>query len=200
MNQLGNFEQSLLSELREVVADRARLPAPRHLPAAPRRRIALAVAGGGLLAAAVVIGPSAVRGEQVPAAYAVEANDDGTVTVTVTRFEDADGLESQLEAHGILAEVDYIPRGTRCAEPRFDWADSGIPDGAVLFVPTAGDRREHGFSLRVRPELLTGRTLVVTHMVFTGDGTPDERTMTLGRLITSVAGPVAPCVLEDEPR
>jgi hypothetical protein len=42
MNQLGQFEQDLLTELREVVTERSTLPQPRR--ALPRKRLALAAA------------------------------------------------------------------------------------------------------------------------------------------------------------
>jgi hypothetical protein len=195
VNQLGNFEQNLLTELREVVANRV---APRPRPAwTPRRRIALATAGGGLLALAAVVGPSAIGVEQAPAAYAVEANDDGTVTVEVRRFEDADGLERQLKAHGIAAEVDYTPPDKYC-EPRFEGMDTSVPDGAV--TTDIGEN----WSVTVRPDLLAGRTLVITHEAFwygtSMDTVGDDNVQMLMVNVAAVTGKVPPCVLANTPR
>lgn len=196
MNQLGNFEQNLLTELRAVVADQARLPAARA-GRTPRQRIALATAGGGLLAAAVVVGPSAIGVEQAPAAYAVEANDDGTVTVEVRRFEDADGLAGQLRAHGITAEVDYTPPDKYC-KPRFDGMDTRVPDGAVR--TDVGEN----WSVTVRPDLLAGRTLVITHEASwygaSVDSVGDDDVQMLMVEVAAVTGTVPPCVLVDAPR
>lgn len=195
MNQLGHFEQNLLTELREVVANQAaRIPAPRPRP---HRRIALATAGGGLLAVAAVVGPSAIGVERAPAAYAVEANDDGTVTVEVRRFEDADGLERQLRAHGITAEVDYTPPDKYCG-PRFDRMDTRVPAGAV--TTDVGEN----WSVTVRPDLLAGRTLVITHEAFwysvSESDIGDHDVQMVMVEVAAVTGKVPPCVLADAPR
>jgi hypothetical protein len=198
MSQLGTFEQNLLTELREVVRLRG-APRPPRLPV--RRGLALA-AGGGALAAAAVLGPPALGGDSTPAAYAVEANDDGSLTVTIERFEDADGLERQLAQHGVSAVVDYVPYDKRCQQPRYDPRQAGLPDGAVDLVDWGHDLRppDYGVSLTLRPDLLGDRTLVITQSKAVGTtaaGEPYDELVALARGVTAVAGPVAPCVLED---
>jgi hypothetical protein len=104
---LDVFEQSLLNELRQHIVTR---PAVRATPQR-RRSVRLAAGGlaaGGLAAAAValsiatnVVGPSA--------AYAVEAEPNGDVVVTVHDLSDAGGLEGALAAKGIDARITYVP-------------------------------------------------------------------------------------------
>ncbi|HEX6354710.1 hypothetical protein [Actinophytocola sp.] len=120
MNQLGQFEQNLLTELREVVAEQASVPPPRR--ALLRGRLALTTAGVGLLAAGLLIGVPAMYGDRTSPAYAVTNNDDGTVTVMLNRLEDPEGLERELAAHGITAEVDFSPPGKQCriSPPRYE--------------------------------------------------------------------------------
>ncbi|HEX2130886.1 MAG TPA: hypothetical protein VHH15_04945 [Actinophytocola sp.] len=185
MTQLGHFEQNLLTELREVVADQAAARRPRRSPA---RRLVPAAAGAGLLAAGLLVGLPALDGEQARAAYAIDANDDGTITVTVDRLEDADGLERQLAAHGVSAVIDYVPPGQQCRQVprRFEpmsvtreWVDMSRPD-----IETDSE-----FSVTLRPALFEDKTLIIEAMR-AGDGH--------SLLFVSVtAGPVAPCVLVD---
>lgn len=97
---LDTFEQSLLTELRGHVAERAASPqAPR-----PRRRswrwAAVPVAAAG---AAIAVGVALM---QPTAAYAVTESD-GEVLVSIHRLDDAEGLERALAEHGVEAEVDY---------------------------------------------------------------------------------------------
>jgi hypothetical protein len=90
------FEQGLLTELRGHVAERATARVPhRRL-----RWLAGPVAAAG---AAIAIGVALL---QPAAAYAVTESGD-EVVVTISRLDDADGLEQALADHGIEAEVDY---------------------------------------------------------------------------------------------
>ncbi|WP_459723549.1 hypothetical protein [Actinophytocola sp. KF-1] len=91
-------------------------------PAAGLRR------GGGALAAGPVFGVPALSGGHVPAAYAVTGNDDGSVTTTVNRVEDPAGLDRELAAHGITADVSFAPPGKMCrtVPERFERADNEV--------------------------------------------------------------------------
>jgi hypothetical protein len=53
------------------------------------------------------------------AAFTVTVDDNGTVTASVNRLEDAEGLERHLEQYGIPTEVDYLPVDMRCEQARF---------------------------------------------------------------------------------
>jgi hypothetical protein len=100
---MNNFENSLLSELRTVVAERE----PRR-PLASRLRkpgfVALPAGAVGVAAAAAVAITS-LGG--AGAAYAVTTVPDGDVVVTINSLSDASGLQSQLRADGINADVNY---------------------------------------------------------------------------------------------
>jgi hypothetical protein len=156
MNQLGQFEQNLLTELREVVAERTAVPQPR-----PRKRLVLAAAAGGLLAAGLVLGLPALNGDQTSAAYAVATNDDGTITITVNRLEDPEGLERELAAHGITADVIFAPPDKMCYH---------APRPASLVEAFVGVTRNDEDTITLQSADLEGRTLVVESRRLT---TPD---------------------------
>lgn len=122
-----NFEERLLTLLKGEVAERgaaaARLEAEEALTAAPawrRRGPRLAFAGGAAVAAiATAIAVNAGSGDGSKA-FAVETQDGGGTTIRVNSPEDAPGLEAALEEAGIPAEIDWLPAGMTCREPRFE--------------------------------------------------------------------------------
>lgn len=102
---MNNFENSLLSELRTVVAERE---PQRPLTARLRKPGVVALPVGALgAAAAAVVGFGALGGAS--AAYAVTTASNGDVQVTINSLSDAAGLQSQLRADGLNAYVDYTP-------------------------------------------------------------------------------------------
>jgi hypothetical protein len=121
----GDFEERLLHELRALlVAQPSSGPEPLRRPrlwarAAHRPRHRLALAGGvaGLVAVAAAGVLFLTRG--AAPAYAVNANDDGTVTVEINSLQDAAGLERKLRGAGIRAVVQYLPPGKTCKQPWF---------------------------------------------------------------------------------
>lgn len=115
MNHLDTFEQSLLTELREHVSARARTTAAR-----PRSRrqawLAAPIAIGATVLAVGLVGiPGSDVGQpSAAAAYSVTA-DNEEIVVTITRLEDASGLEQALAEHGVEAEVTYGGREDQLA-------------------------------------------------------------------------------------
>jgi hypothetical protein len=191
MNQLGHFEQNLLTELREVVAEQAAAPQPRR--ALPRKRLALATAGVGLLATGLLVGVPAMDGDRTPAAYAVTPNDDGTVTVVLNRPEDPEGLERELATHGITAEVDFTPPGKMCqaTPPRHE-----TPRNSVLnMIASVEEGRD---AVTLRPADFEGRTLVLEGGTRPAVSEKDVLSQFVFYL-TVTNGPIAPCVLVDAP-
>lgn len=184
MNQLGHFEQNLLTELREVVAEQATTPEPRR--ALPHRRLAVAA---GVLAAGLLVGIPAMNGEQLPAAYAVATHDDGTIDITVNRLEDPEGLERELAAQGVTAVVDFSPPGKQCAESdRYDRTKNPLLETSVgVALPED--------TITLRRADLEGRTLHLWGR--TERGFPEGKGYIL--TYTIVYGPVTPCVLVDLP-
>jgi hypothetical protein len=196
---LGNFEERLLGELRQVVADQAPEAEPaRRGWATPRRRFALAGVGAGVLAAGVVVGLPALNGAHAPAAWAVEDNGDGTITAFVKRFEDADGLERALEAHGVKADVSYAPPGKECEWGRWELVYVPYVDIRQGSSPNEGPT---GYSLTLKPAEFQGKTIVV-------EANQETETTTIGGVpnfpssihVGASKGPVAPCKLVDAPR
>ena len=133
-------------------------------------------------------------------AYAVERNDDGTVTVKIERFEDADGLEAAIERHGVNAEVDYLPWGKTCRQPRYTIAPTADQQAAV----NVGD--SSGTSILLRPsEFDADETLVIVHssteeQVSVYGSTDEPSALKVHVVRQPVAqGPVSPCEPVDLP-
>jgi hypothetical protein len=186
-DQIGGFEERLLDELRNVVADEPKPERPLRQP----RRLVLAGGLAGLTAVAAVAGVLLLTGGASPA-YAVNKNDDGTVTVEIGSLRDAAGLERKLREAGIRAVVQYLPPGKACKQP---WPETstaphdlgaakGMIKGGVLHTP---DHTRFTISNNVPADL----TLVVmTQTAAAADG-PEA----IG--ISFAHGDVGPCEVVD---
>ena len=124
----AGFEDRLLGELRALVAERgvAEAEASTGTPAW-RRAPRLALAGAAVtatVAAALIV---SAGGGDTSAAYAVEPQPEGMVSVEIRSLEDEKGLEEALGEVGIPASVTYLAAGTACKEPRFRPARTGGP-------------------------------------------------------------------------
>ena len=146
---LDDFETALLAELRTVVAAAdVQEPRPR-----PRRRMAALAAAAvvAVVAIAVTLGVVATRPSP---AYAVEHTGAGDIVVTITRLDDAEGLEQALAEHGIEAEVDY---DAELFQREDDTASD--PDSFVAGLPV--DPCQEGDEFPVRTQN-TGDEFVIT--------------------------------------
>jgi hypothetical protein len=118
---LGGFEQRLLQELREVVADGAAPAAilderPLRGGRSVKRRWPLAVAAGlAAVFAALLLAVWPFGGNDDGRAWAVTTNNDGTVTVEIDSLRDADGLQRELRRAGVPTVVQYVPPRKACA-------------------------------------------------------------------------------------
>jgi hypothetical protein len=117
---LGGFEQRLLRELRQVVADGPRRsPEPGRVTATSRpfgRAFRIALAGGAAAAiASAIAGALSLSGGEPSKAWAVDRNPNGTVTVRIDSLSDAAGLQRKLNEAGVPALVQYLPPGKTCA-------------------------------------------------------------------------------------
>ena len=114
---LDTFETELLSDLRSHVLTR---PRARRLP---RTKLAMAgsIAALGALGAAVVM-------EGGSPAFAVATQSDGDIVVTVSRLEDAAGLQQALEAEDIDATVTF-----RGADAAYLFDPRALPDGEARY-------------------------------------------------------------------
>lgn len=206
----GGYEDRLLAELR-ALAERNGAEAPpepaRRRGLVRRPRLALAGIAGGACAASAAIALTGGGGGG-STAYAVEPHDDGSVTVEISRLEDAAGLERELRAAGVPAEVDFLPLGQTCREPRFEPAPArelelfgglSIPVtiGAVATGPTELEQtlaRSVSFTLQTggTGDLRPGETLVITSRQ--GRHPRAEPPQNMTSITLAIAqGDVAPC-------
>ncbi|HEU5253608.1 MAG TPA: hypothetical protein VFU16_09825 [Solirubrobacterales bacterium] len=138
----GGFEERLLEELKTVVAQRAAeedLAAEAGKPPARRRRgprLAFGAAAVCAAAAAMLIFNSG--SSDTPRAFAVEPQDGGGVKISVYSAEDAAGLEAALAEAGIRSQVDWLPAGMTCREPRFKPSRVKTPAGGRIGGMTIG--------------------------------------------------------------
>ncbi|MGW1990466.1 hypothetical protein [Embleya sp. NPDC001921] len=190
MNTRSPFQEQLLTELRGVVAEKAATPAPR--PGISRRRKAtitgaIAVAMG---AAVAVVVPVVVGGGATSPAYAVEREQDGSITVRVREYTDPAGLRDRLRDLGVDAVVDFVPLNRQCAEPRAAFAEFD----PLLFTSEAPTEGAEGY-MRLHPDrIAAGRTLVLEIHYRN-----DARTHVSSDRARLATGPVAPCVLVPVP-
>jgi hypothetical protein len=116
------FEDRLLGELQREIAlraaDRTEEEPVRRSRVTPRRAL-VALAACAVAAGVVVAVPSSTGGSP---AYAVERNDDGTVTVSMDDItlsvDELQGLSERLRADDISVTVDKPRDGHVCAHPR----------------------------------------------------------------------------------
>jgi hypothetical protein len=183
----SQFEHRLLVELRQVVAER---PAPGvvPLPGAHRRR-PLLFAGTATAAVAATAALLILTSGGVAPAFAVDRQTNGDVTVTINQLSDAQGLQSQLRAAGINAEVDYTPAGKACRQPRGRTAQPPNGGPGTVGVRMTSNGGSSTFTVS-RNMVGPGQTLVIATSGGTGPSS-------VGMQV--IGGPVSPCVLVDAP-
>lgn len=201
MNQQGQeteYARRLRAELRAIVTERGAVTAAQAptsgattRPAWRHRGPRLAFAGAAVTAVvAVALIVSAGSGD-TPAAFAVETQPDGEVSVEIHSLEDAKGLEEALYEAGVPASVNYLTTGMACKEPRFQPAP--WPDGAraISIARVTGDG-PYTFSgpLRfsiTRDAVLSEQTLVITA------SESDQGFFSADTQVEVAEGTVAPC-------
>jgi hypothetical protein len=160
MNAPNHFEDRLLEQLRHVVAEQPMLAAT----ASPRRsHRPLALAGAGCAAALAAVAIVAGSGGNTTSAYAVDAQGDGAVEVSINKLDDPAGLQSSLEENGIPAVVDFDSSAKTCAGApssqsgtggddslkAYETSDGGVwaelPDGKPFADPSAHSKKENAF-------------------------------------------------------
>lgn len=205
-DRLGGFEERLLGELKSVVAHRkAEQPAvqPARAPLWRRRRV-VSVAAASALAVGAAVGVPLLGGETTTApasaAFTVSSNDDGTVTVTIYRFDDAEGLEAQLAEHGVPADVAYTPYGKHCQADRYGLSPTqhqvDVDNATLAGIPL--NMNDVVLSFNLRPaDFQPDETLVVVNSWAGTDTDPTKGAVSLrqeANVVTAI-GPVEPCEL-----
>jgi hypothetical protein len=129
----SDFEQRLLEELKDVVAERGAKQATATEGKTPtpawRRVPRLALGAVAVLAAAVAVLVFNSGGDNAPRAFAVEPQEGGGVKIKVYSLEDASGLEQALKEAGIKAQVTWLPAGKVCREPHYTSSVVHLPGG-----------------------------------------------------------------------
>jgi hypothetical protein len=196
--QETEFARRLRAELRAIVAERGAGSAAQTAtsattprPAWRRRGPRLAFAGAAVTALAIVALIGSAGSGDTPAAFAVEAQPEGEVSVEIQSLEDAKGLEEALGEAGVPASVSYLATGMACKEPRFQPAP--WPKGArVISVARVTGDGPFAFSgpLRFsisRDAVLPGQTLVIVASASAGGFFSADSQIELAE------GNVAPC-------
>lgn len=190
------FRDQLRSDLKAVVAERARAKAVERQAA---RRLGwqpkVLLAGGftAALAASMVV----VNGYGADPAWSVQKQDNGSITVHINDWTDPRGLEHELEKYVPNALVQIAPKGKRCTS---DWYQ---PTGAGSMAWTKKDRNGDAevTSWTVLLEDVTpGTTLVAYHEAGKRPGTvtaPGEKSTIygMGDRLEVAKGDVGPCEL-----
>jgi hypothetical protein len=194
------FAQRLRTELKAIVVERgaalAAEEATRATTAMPlwrRPRLAL----GGAAATATVAAAMIVSagGGGTPAAYAVEPQPEGMISVEIRSLEDARGLEEALGEVGIRASVDYLATGMACKEPRFQPVPP--PGGRAFLISKIGSDGKgvpEAFVID-RDAIDPDKTLVITASPNTGTS-GDGHVIPAGDYLVQMEvaqGSVAPC-------
>jgi hypothetical protein len=207
-DRLGGFEERLLDELKSVVAHRKAEQSTARPARAPlwRRRSVVSVASAGALAIGAAIGLPLLGGSltapSASAAFELTTNDDGTITVTIYRFDDADGLEAQLADHGVQADVTQVPNGEHCQPDRYELSPTqhqvGVDNPTPAGVPLNMNDVQLSFTLRPA-DFQPDETLVVANEWAGADTDPPKagavQLFQLVHFVTAI-GPVEPCELE----
>ncbi|MEU6718910.1 hypothetical protein ABZ897_46225 [Nonomuraea sp. NPDC046802] len=151
------------------------------------------------LAAAAAIAVPLLTGTERPA-YAVTKNTDGTVSVLIKEFRDADKLQQDLGKLGIPADITYRRPGKTCGPDR-----GRLVEGKMGMGPEAWAKSVHrkvaelvnDDEVAIHPQYIgDNQTLVmeITEKNGLGPKLPREELVFRGLLI---AGKVKPCVLVD---
>jgi hypothetical protein len=200
---MTRFRQALLDELLTRVADPADQPAPA--PARiPRRRPRLLLAAGGGLAVLAVAGalfatktpattPTTAATPTTPA-YALTANEDGTVTVTFNQIADPEGVNQALREAGVRAVVLLpVPAGSCPPAARGTKKLLGLGQAFELNKALVWDGPDKINVARIRPDQIPAGTVLV--LVPTSHGPRGEAGLYLSSSAYREPGPK--CVPDD---
>lgn len=183
----SDFEERLLTHLRAEVAERGAAEVASAdrgtVSSAWRRRTPHMAIGAAAASAAAAVVLVLSAGGDATAAFAVEPQPEGMVSVEIRSLEDAKGLEGALDEAGMHASVNYLATGMACKEPRFQSVPWPNGDQAIL---SGLGSREGPFTFRIsRDAVGSGQTLVIT-------ASPSPEAL-LDAQVKIAEGAVAPC-------
>ncbi|MEV1203221.1 hypothetical protein [Microbispora rosea] len=137
-------------------------------------------------------------------------NPDGTLVVTVKELQGPEGLQAELNAQGIRADVTYTPRDKKCAPGRFISADyayvSPNPKNMTAQHREEFDRPEHWRSRHVTRPISRDKFMISPEFMHlerpwcwsSGLATPREWAGAWEPIWPSPAALCVPCMLVDE--
>lgn len=188
---MNSFEERLASALEQRARAHQAEGRPAFGSVRPRRR-ALAQLKGWSAATAGVVTAGVVAAFTVAgtgAAYAVETNPDGSVTVRIEEFAQPELLQADLEEAGIRAAVTYVPDGQTCAPSPAGTQGKVVPGQEPRLEPGQdGD----GASFRIRKDQIKRDQTLVLMATFQVDDPAQASSISL----QVVEGQVMPCTLE----
>jgi hypothetical protein len=196
-----SFEDRLLNELRSmVVANQTSGEGRRRSWTFSRspRRLALAGAAAVLVALAAVAAVQLVGGGAEPA-YAVNTNDDGTVTVEIASLKDAAGLEQKLRDAGIPAVVQYLPPGKACKQPWPTAPGAPASRGDHSAIKGGVEHTSDHTRFTISKNLPADVTLVIMTQVGSVAGGPSGAGERTAIAVVLAHGEVQPCEVVDAP-
>jgi hypothetical protein len=151
---MSNFEERLLSALKEEITTGTEPVVVTPMRRPRRRLVGLTAAVAGVAAAATLV--VTVTGVFSSPAYAVTQGPDGAVGVRIDEFRDPGGLAAELADAGVKAVVDYLPYGQTCQPSRGQRGDVG-----GQFSTSIGQDGD-GISFRIeKGQVPAGQTLVL---------------------------------------
>lgn len=116
----------------------------------PRQRVPRLALGGAVVAVAVAAAlVVSAGGDNPPAAFAVEPQAGGGVTIKIYSLNDASGLEQALEEAGIRSQVTWLPAGMVCREPHYTPSQVHLPGGGTMGGMTMGGPGDEGMTLGI---------------------------------------------------
>jgi hypothetical protein len=197
-SQETEFARRLRAKLTTIVADRAAAQTAQSTTNVPttnslwrRREPRIALAGVAVTVLAALALLVSASGRDTQAAFAVEAQPEGEVSVEIRSLEDAKGLEEALDEAGVPASVNYLATGMACKQPRFQPAP--WPDGtrAISMARVTGDG-PFAFSGPLRFSISGGAVGPGQTLVITASASADGL-FGVGTEVEIAEGAVAPC-------
>lgn len=159
----------------------------RRLGWLSRRPFVLAAAAAvGIAVVVPVMLPGDTGGPFAARAWAVQRNDDGTVTVTINQAHDPAGLQRMLRADGVRAYVRYSPwvvkssNGSTITYPAEQCEQSGPdtvklpPNVTAAVFPYVKNTADFSYAFNIRPSAVPKGATVLIQVSFSGSGLQDQ--------------------------
>lgn len=163
------------SEVRQAARTRLdkEFEAPHRTGRTRRHRRALMLAAATATAAVAAIAvfgvlPGGGSGPFVTAAWAVQRNADGTITVTFKDAQDAAGLQKTLQADGVAAYVRSLPPTSTCVYQQVGGNAEATSTIRKVFLPPTGSAADPTTAVTINPSAMPAGTAVLIQVTAPG--------------------------------